>query len=74
MKLKLFKTINGRAPMSASDDFKISKDNGKESCLVNIYPDIEYQKIEGFGGAFTEAATTLDKLSKKPRVYNEAIF
>jgi len=29
---------------------------GIENNLINIYPNIEYQKIIGFGGAFTEAA------------------
>ena len=27
-----------------------------ESCVVNIYPDAEYQTLLGFGGAVTEAA------------------
>ncbi len=25
-------------------------------CVINLYPDIEYQTFKGFGGAFTEAA------------------
>lgn len=34
------------------------KDNTQniEKNLINIYPDIEYQAIIGFGGAFTEAS------------------
>jgi len=36
--------------------------------MINIYLDIEYQMIDGFGGAFTEAAaTTLYKLSPENR-------
>lgn len=36
----------------------------KENELINIYEDLEYQVIEGFGGALTEAsAVTLAKLS-----------
>lgn len=36
----------------------------KEMELINIYEDLEYQEIEGFGGALTEAsAVTLAKLS-----------
>ena len=34
--------------------------------VVNLYPDVMYQKIRGFGGAFTEAAGyTLSKLSEE---------
>ncbi len=45
---------------------------GLETNVINIYNDIEYQEIEGFGGAFTESAsTTLDKMSPDKR--SEAI-
>jgi glucosylceramidase len=41
---------------------------GVENKVVNIYPEVEYQEIEGFGGAFTESASvTLDKLSREAR-------
>lgn len=43
-------------------------ENGSEWPLINIYQDVEYQEIEGFGGAFTEAgAVTLDKMSPDKR-------
>lgn len=39
--------------------------SGVESELINIYDDLEYQEIEGFGGALTEAsAVTIAKLSE----------
>lgn len=39
-------------------------DNGHENQLINIYDDVAYQTIEGFGGALTEAsAVTIAKLS-----------
>ncbi|MFC3748604.1 glycoside hydrolase family 30 beta sandwich domain-containing protein [Paenibacillus sp. GCM10012306] len=39
---------------------------GKENTLINIYDDLEYQEIEGFGGALTEAsAVTLAKLGEE---------
>lgn len=42
------------------------KEQGRQ--LINVYPEIEYQTVNGFGGAFTEAAsTTLDKLSPERR-------
>ncbi|SET12902.1 glycoside hydrolase family 30 beta sandwich domain-containing protein [Paenibacillus sp. NFR01] len=38
--------------------------DGRENELINIYEDVEYQTIDGFGGALTEAsAVTLAKLS-----------
>lgn len=41
---------------------------GQETRLINIYQDAQYQQIEGFGGAFTEAgAVTLDKMSAEKR-------
>ena len=50
------------------NNYTVLDDDGRENCLVCIFPDIEYQEIKGFGGAFTEAAsTTLDKLSKENR-------
>lgn len=68
MKVKAIKTIKGENPMQLSEDFIIEEDNGIESPVINIIPDVEYQEIEGFGGAFTEAAsTTVDKLSRKNR-------
>jgi len=43
-------------------------DSATEMQIVNIVPEVEYQTIDGFGGAFTEAAsTTLDKLSPNSR-------
>ncbi|MBE7011345.1 MAG: glucosylceramidase [Ruminococcaceae bacterium] len=54
--------------MVESRDIKISNNKEQEWALINIFPDIEYQEIKGFGGAFTEAAsTTLDKLSADNR-------
>jgi glucosylceramidase len=37
---------------------------GRELELINVFEDVEYQTIQGFGGAFTEAAAvTLNKMS-----------
>lgn len=68
MQIKAVKTIKGKEPMAESFDFSFEENGGREWCLISIFPDIEYQEIKGFGGAFTEAAsTTLDKLSKENR-------
>ena len=43
--------------LNKSDNLKSNKNlNNLENNLIILYPDIEYQKIIGFGGAFTEAA------------------
>ena len=68
MKVKVIKTVNGKNPMTEYASVSASQDTEKEYPLVNVFPDIEFQEIKGFGGAFTEAAsTTLDKLSKDNR-------
>ncbi len=54
--------------MQEKELFNILEMDKRESGLIKLYPDVEYQEIKGFGGAFTEAAsTTLDKLSKGNR-------
>ena len=68
MKVTVFKTIKGQEPMRMCKDILPENDLTRENKLICIFPDIEYQEIKGFGGAFTEAAsTTLDKLSKENR-------
>lgn len=61
---------------SKSTEEKVSKikpitfepDNGIESNVVNIYEDVEFQKIAGFGAALTEsAAVTYYKMSSDKR-------
>jgi glucosylceramidase len=32
------------------------KDDGIENNVINLYPDMKYQQVEGFGGAFTDSA------------------
>ena len=67
MRVTSIKTVKGRQPMQESFDYTLrDDDNRQESCLINIRPNVEYQEIKGFGGAFTEAAAvTLKKLSKE---------
>ena len=55
-KLELITTIykdNKINQISEKAEFK--PDEGLENQLVNIYPEIEYQEISGFGGAITDA-------------------
>lgn len=68
MNIKVVKTKRNAEPMQENYDFCFveAKDQGRQ--LINVYPDVEYQTVKGFGGAFTEAAsTTLDKLSRENR-------
>lgn len=68
MDVKVIKTVKGQKPMQEVSDFYVFENKGEEGGNISIFPDIEYQEIKGFGGAFTEAAsTTLDKLSKENR-------
>lgn len=57
MKLKLISTIykdNQKKTYEQSKEF--TDDTGIEMNVVNLYPQMEYQTIEGFGGAITEAS------------------
>ena len=68
MQVKVFKTIKGKEPLQESPLIQVNDDKGIEKPVINIVPQVEYQEIEGFGGAFTEAAAkTLDKLGKENR-------
>ncbi|RKP48883.1 glucosylceramidase [Cohnella endophytica] len=53
--------LTEKAPLTLQPDSK-----GVENQLLNVYDDLEYQRIIGFGGAITEAsAVTAAKLSDK---------
>ena len=75
MQVKVIKTKRNAAPMQEDTNFSVVeypvytkqfKQQGKR--LINVYPGLEYQTVKGFGGAFTESAsTTLDKLSPEKR-------
>lgn len=68
MEIKVIKTVKGDKPMRECDDFSVLDRGDIENKMICVFPDLEYQEIKGFGGAFTEAAsTTLDKLSKENR-------
>lgn len=68
MIVKAIKTIKNHKPMQEFSVGEIVDDKGREALVINLHPEIEYQEMKGFGGAFTEAAaTTLDKLSKENR-------
>lgn len=66
MKITVVETIKGKPPMQQRNDIFLDKSIYIEGCTINVIPEVEYQEIEGFGGAFTEAAAyTFSKLSKE---------
>ena len=68
MRAKVVKSVKDRRPMQESVLYSLIDERGKETKLINLVPEVEYQEIEGFGGAFTEAAAvTINKLSKENR-------
>ena len=68
MNVKAIKTLKGEAPMSEHINYTVSDNDGMENQLVCIFPDMEYQTVKGFRGAFTEAAAyTLSLLGAENR-------
>jgi glucosylceramidase len=49
-------TYQGDTKKTVEDSREFSKDTGVEMKVVNLYPDMEYQTFDGFGGAITEAS------------------
>jgi len=62
--------------LSPKEDVRFQPDNETEKEIINIYPDVKYQKVLGFGGAFTEtSAYNYAKLSpQNQRKIIEAYF
>lgn len=57
MNLELFTTYgSGSWQEHFHQIVAFSEDPGEENKVVNIYPEIEYETLEGFGGAVTDAA------------------
>ena len=66
MKATLIKTVKNQPPMKQCGELRFFEDDGREGGLINVYPHMKYQEIKGFGGSFTEAAsTTFDSLNKE---------
>ncbi|WP_067932131.1 glycoside hydrolase family 30 protein [Alicyclobacillus kakegawensis] len=55
--------------LTEKEPITVQEDTSSWNGFLNIYPDVKYQTIEGFGGAFTEAAAiTLAKMAPHFRV------
>lgn len=73
MKLELVKTVYKDNKISKiKENLVFQSDEGGENQLVNLYPEIEYQKMEGFGGAITDAVgnvySLMDEEQKKEMI------
>ena len=68
MKMKAIKTIKNSDVIMQEFSCPAFEESGVERPVINIVPQVEYQTIDGFGGAFTEAAAvSLDKVSPENR-------
>ena len=70
MKLELFTTYGtGTWQEQFHQVVSFQEDKGSENQVVNLYPDVKFETIEGFGGAITDAAayvySLMDEEQKK---------
>lgn len=57
MLLELFTTTyENRQKKVTREQREFSRDEQRENELINLYPDVTYQAVEGFGGALTDSA------------------
>ena len=56
--MKQYTTLfrDGKKQSAVLELFHDEKQAGREKDVVNLYPQMKYQCVEGFGGAFTDAA------------------
>lgn len=70
MRLKyVMTTFPANVETVAEGEAEFVADPGIENQVINLYPGVEYQELEGFGGAFTESAayvySKMDEESRK---------
>ena len=57
MNLTYFSTVYEKdQPVQTVQKIPFSDDGGQEEQLINLYPHVTYQAMEGFGGAITDSA------------------
>ena len=49
-------TYEGKEIITKEQVIPFQDDGGREEQLVNLYPQVTYQQMEGFGGAITDSA------------------
>lgn len=59
---------------TVNENITFIKDDERENELINLYPEVEYQQVEGFGGALTDSAgyvySLMDDEQKKEMISN----
>jgi glucosylceramidase len=65
-KAEIYQSSKSGGMMRALEPVEFERDPKAENYLINLYPDVTYQEIIGFGGAFTEtSAYQFSRMSKK---------
>lgn len=66
-------TYENRIKNVTTTEYPFVDDEGRENQLINLYPEVTYQKIEGFGGAITDSAgyiySLLNETQKKEMLH-----
>ncbi len=75
MKLNLITTTyKDNVKKTVNENITFIKDDERENELINLYPEVEYQQVEGFGGALTDSAgyvySLMDDEQKKEMISN----
>ena len=66
MNLRYVSTVyEGRVRHTSEEVVPFVDDGGREEHLINLYPQIKYQKMEGFGGAITDSAAYVYSLMER---------
>lgn len=75
MKLNLTTTTyKDNVKKTVNENIAFIEDDERENELINLYPEVEYQQVEGFGGALTDSAgyvySLMDDEQKKEMISN----
>lgn len=67
-------TFHNKIRTTKTKELSFVADDGREQQIINLYPDVEFQIFEGFGGAFTDSAgyvyAQMDQTSQKEMLSN----
>lgn len=73
MKLNYYQTTcENKVCLSTNMETVFEPDGGREEQLLNLYPDVSYQRIEGFGGAITDASGSV--FNKMPQMQQQELL
>ncbi len=60
MELRLISTTyEGKERITREQTIPFCDDGGREEQLINLYPQVIYQQMDGFGGAITDSAADI---------------